>query len=56
MVRLAVRSQSAKEFGAKLKQRWERQQRRAGLDTGRQRQADAELDEQLDRLLGKTAG
>jgi hypothetical protein len=52
MVRMAVRSQSAEEFGAKLKQRWDRQQRRQGIETGRERRASAELDEQLDRLLG----
>jgi hypothetical protein len=34
-----------------LKRRWERQQRRAGIDTGRSSQADAGLAEGLERLL-----
>ena len=39
-------------MGKKLKERFERQQQRQGIETGRSRQADAELDKRLDQLLG----
>jgi hypothetical protein len=50
LVRYALKCQSAEELGEGLRARYERQQRRAGLATGRPRQ-DVELDSQLDKLL-----
>jgi hypothetical protein len=51
LVKHALKCDSAEQIGKKLRQRFERQQRR-GIETGRSRQADVELDEQVERLLG----
>jgi hypothetical protein len=56
LVKLALRCESATELGQRISQRYECQAKRAGVDTGRARQAEAGLDEQLDRLLGKPTG
>lgn len=49
LVRLALACDSAEEMGKKLKQRFDRQQQRAGVDTGR---PSAVVDAEIDRLLG----
>src|SRR5260370_19813577 len=51
LVRLALKCDSAEQMGLRLKRRFERQQRRHGIEPDRTRQAEAELDHQLDRLL-----
>lgn len=51
LVKLALKCDSAEELGRKLKRRYERQQRRRGIETGRAHQAEAEAE--LDRLLAQ---
>jgi hypothetical protein len=55
LVKLALRCQSAEEMGLKLKHRFDRSLRRRGIDPSRerQRQAEAALADQLDRLLAQ---
>ena len=49
LVKLAVRCESAEELGKKLKRRFDRQKQRRGIEPGRDRAAEAELD----HLLGE---
>jgi len=49
LVKLALKCQSAEELGKQLKRRYERQQRHQGIEPGRTRQAETELD----MLIGK---
>jgi hypothetical protein len=49
LVKLALRCQSAEEMGKQLKRRFDQSLRRRGIDSGRGRQAEAELE----RLLGE---
>jgi hypothetical protein len=52
LVRYALKCESAERLGHKLRRRYERQARRAGLSVG---QTDAELEERLDKLLADPA-
>ncbi|WP_426615337.1 hypothetical protein [Bradyrhizobium sp. McL0616] len=49
MVRYALKCQSAEDLGKKLRQRYERQERRSGGSTAQTRQAAAEVE--VERLL-----
>ena len=49
LVRWAMECQSAEELGKKLRRRYQRQQQRRGIETGRPNATD---EAELDRLLG----
>jgi hypothetical protein len=55
LVKLALECNDAEELGKRIRQRYERQQRRAG-STGGSPQADAEDERVLDRLLTDAIG
>ena len=50
LVRWALECQSAEELGKKLRRRYQRQQQRRGIETGRPNATD---EAELDRLLGQ---
>jgi hypothetical protein len=51
LVRYALKCQSAEELGERLRARYERQTKRAGLGPRTSPRQDVELDLQLDKLL-----
>jgi hypothetical protein len=50
LVKLAVQCQSVEELGQKLRRRYQRQQQRRGIETGR---PTAATEATLDRLIGR---
>ena len=50
LVKLAVKCDSAEQLGEQLRRRYQRQQQRAGIDTGRVAARD---ERELERLLGR---
>ena len=53
LVKLAVACDSAEQLGKRLKQRYDGHRQRAGLAPANRRRAEAEVAEQLDRLLAQ---
>jgi hypothetical protein len=51
MVRYALKCDSAERLGHRLRRRFERQQQRRGTDPGRSARDEAELFEQIDRMM-----